>query len=219
MPRKNLIRSKEFPYHVTARTNNKVLFPVALNFVWKIATDELYLLHLLYDIEVHAFVLMPNHIHLLITGPEEDLGIVMNLLMSTLTRKINILCNHSGHVFGGPYFRSLIPSARYFGHVLKYVYRNPVKANLCERVEEYEFSTLKGLSGSAHLPFPVYFTRMGLELNLPEPENQAAWLDWLNRPFPAEAEKIIRKLLRKREIKEILNRVTRRPCEELNQRL
>jgi putative transposase len=211
MPRKKLIRSDRFPYHVTARVNNREAFPIALKFVWEIACDELYLLSLLHEVEIHGFVIMPNHIHLLITVPEKDLGQMMSMFLARLTRRVNTLTGRSGRLLGGPYFWSLITSTRYFGHVLKYVYRNPVKAGLCQSVEEYEFSTASGSFGHAHLPFPIYFTRLGLEINLPDPESATAWLEWLNRPFPSEAEKIIQKCLRKKEIKAFINRTDRKP--------
>jgi putative transposase len=217
MPRQNLIRSDTFPYHVTARSNNRVLFPVALNFMWEIATEELYLLTLLYQIEIHAFVLMPNHFHLLLTVPNADLGIIMNHYMSTLTRRVNRLSGQTGHLFGGPHFRSIITSTRYFGHALKYVNRNPVRGGLCTHVEEYEFSTARGLFGMGALPFPIHFTRIGLELNLPDPDLPGSWLNWMNTPFTKEAELLIQKVLRKRKVDVFIDRKTRMPYPELSQ--
>ena len=219
MPRKNLIRSNHFPYHVTARANNKCPFPLDLTIVWKVATEELYSLSVLYEIEIHAFVVMPNHFHLLLTVPNEDLGKIMNLFMSNITRILNKLSGKSGHVFGGPYFWSIITSTRYFGHVLKYVYRNPVKGGLCLQVEEYEFSTASGTFGIHFLPIPIHLTRLGLELNLPETTNPNGWLEWLNRPFPGETEKLIQQCMRKKKIDELLNRNKRRAQRELSQLL
>jgi putative transposase len=216
MPRKKLIRSDRFPYHVTARMNNKEPFPLALKFAWEIATEELYLLGLLYQIEVHAFVLMPNHIHLLLSVPNEDLGKIMNCFISSFTRRVNVLSGRSGHLFGAPYFWSIITSTRYYGHVLKYIYRNPVRGGLCNRVEEYEFSTASGTFGQTHLPLAIHFTKLALEINLPDPGEPHAWIEWLNRPFPIEAEKLIQKILRKKEIKRLLRRGSRLPHDELN---
>ncbi len=217
MPRKRLIRSTQFPYHVTARANNKELFSLPTYEVWKIMTSELLLLSVLYEIRIHAFVLMPNHFHLLITTPKEDLGKIMNAFMSNVTKAINLHSNRSGHVFGGPYFWSIITSTRYYGHVLKYIYRNPVRGMICDRVDEYEFSTITGISGKAHLPFPIYFTDAGLEINIPDPHFFSPWLEWLNQPFPSEAEKLIKKCLRMKEINVLLDRSSRTKNELLEQ--
>jgi REP element-mobilizing transposase RayT len=140
-------------------------------------------LALVYEVEFHALVLMPNHFHMLVTVPKHDLGKVMSVFMASVTRTANLLSGRSGHLFGGPYHWSLINSSRYYGHALKYVYRNPVRAKLCSAVEEHPYSTLQGLLGETHLPFRLHFTRAGMELALPsaEPSEQ---LEWLNKPFP-----------------------------------
>jgi putative transposase len=116
----------------------------------------------------------------------------------------------TGHVFGGPYHWSLIQSSRYFGHALKYVYRNPVKAGLCERVEQYPYSSLYGLLGSGPLLTPMYLTRVGMEVNLPSIDAPDL-LGWFNRPFPKEAEMLIQKGLRKRFFEAAVCRSTRKP--------
>ncbi len=217
MPRKNLIRSDCFPYHVTGRSNNKEPFQLALNFVWEITTSELLLLTLTYQIEIHSFVLMPNHFHLLITVPKEDLGKVMNLFMVAVTKRVNALSGRSGRIFGGPYYWSIITSTRYYGHAFKYIYRNPVKARLCNQVEGYEFSTLHGLIGLSSLRFPITFTRVGMEINLPENEDLTGWLEWLNRPFPQEAEIQLQKALKKRQLRDPETRNIRHARDQLDQ--
>jgi putative transposase len=185
--------------------------------LWTIITDELYLLTLLYQIEIHAFVLMPNHFHLILSVPNSDLGKIMDLLMSSVTKRVNSATGRIGHLFGGPYYWSIITSSRYFGHAFKYVYRNPVKGAFCRRVEDYPFSSIHGLVGNGHLPFPISYTRLGAEINLPDIDHIETWLYWLNQPFPNETEGLIKKLLRKKEIKVLLRRSSRIPYEELAQ--
>lgn len=216
MPRKLLQRSELLPYHVTARANNRETFPLPLDQLWEIIGFECLVLTIAYEVKIHALVLMPNHIHMLLTVPRHDLGLAMNVFLSSVTRSSNMLSGRSGHLFGGPYYGSLISGTHYFGHALKYVYRNPVKAKLCELVEEFPYSTLHGLLGHSHLPFPIHFTRVGMEINLPsgEPHQQ---LEWLNQPFPNEAERLIKKGLRKRIFETMLDRKSRKPIELLNE--
>ena len=186
-----------------------------LEAMWKITTSELYLLTLTHDVEIHSFVLMPNHFHLLITVPKADLGKIMNLYMAAVTKTVNLRTGRSGRVFGGPYYWSIITCTRYYGHAFKYLYRNPVRAGICIRVEQYRFSTIQGLMGIAPAPLPLSYTRLGLELNLPEHENCSSWLEWLNTPFPQEAEKLIKKALSRRELKPIIERSKRKPVDQL----
>lgn len=218
MARIPLQRTNTLPYHINARVNNREEFHLPLNICWEFMGLECLFLNIVYGVEFHALVLMPNHFHMILTVPEHDLGKVMNVFISTITRMSNLKSRRSGHLFGGPYHRSVIDSSRYFGHTLKYVYRNPVRAKLCTHVEDYPYSTLHGLLGFSHLPFPIHFTRTGMELSLPAIESFDL-LDWLNTPFPKEAEELIRQGLRKRAFDTIMNRKTRRPLDLLNQLL
>jgi putative transposase len=214
MPRKALERSNSLPYHVTARANNREAFHLPLERMWAIFGRECLLLTCLFEVRIHALVLMPNHFHLLMTVPKHDLGKVMNVLMSSVTRIANLNSGRSGHVFGGPYHWSLIKSSRYFCHALKYVYRNPVRAGLCGRVEDFGFSTFHGLIGQSPLAFPIWHTEVAMELSLPsiDPIEQ---IEWLNRPFPREAEELIRLGLRKKLFDAIIERRTRRASDLL----
>lgn len=216
MPRKLLQRTDVFPYHVTARSNNRDEFPLPLSRLWRIVQDECLNLTWVYDAAIHSFVLMPNHFHMLITAPVFDLGKLMNIFMSNITRSANFDTGRSGHLFGGPYRWSLIHSSRYYGHAYKYVYRNPVKARLCETTETYPFSTLRGLIGEDQLKFPLPLTRSALENHLPITDWQAM-LPWLNRPFPKEAEELINKGMKLKVFEKLKSETTRRPYEILDQ--
>lgn len=114
------------------------------------------------------------------------------------------------------HFHLLLTVPKYdLGKVMSIFYRNPVRAKLCELVESYRFSTLQGLMGMAHLPFPLSFTRPGMDLILP-PLESPEYLQWLNRPFPKEAEGLIQRGLRKKLFDVIIDRKTRRSFEPLN---
>jgi putative transposase len=215
MSRRKLLKIKTHPYHVTVRANNRDRFHLSMNRFWDVIGDRCLFLKMVYGVEFQAVVLMPNHLHIILTVPEFDLGFVMNELLKSISRTSNLLTGRTGHLFGGPYHWSLINSSRYFGHALKYVYRNPVKAGLCQKVEDYPFSTLQGLLGQTHLRFPLYYTRVGMESALPaiEPLLQ---LDWLNTPVPAEADALIQKGLRRKVFDSILDRVKRKETSVLD---
>ncbi len=172
-------------------------------------SDECYLASILFRIKVHAFVLMPNHFHLLVTTPEQDLGKVMNTFMSDVTRTINRLSGRSGRIFGGPYHWSLIHSSLYYAHALKYVYRNPIKAKIVNKVEEYPWSTLYGVLGKSHCPIPIWFPRSGLGISF-VPDEMNSLLEWLNRPFLSETELLIQKGLKKKYFGLLKNRNVRK---------
>jgi putative transposase len=218
MPRKRLQKDAFLPYHVTARANNRDVFPGPLDRVWKIICENCLFLTFIFDVEFQALVLMPNHFHILLTVPGQDLGVVMNDFMRSVSRSLNRASGRSGHVFGGSYHWSLIANARYYGHALKYVYRNPIRGHLCTRAESYAYSTLHGLVGAGHLPFPIHLTRPCFESILPACEAHQQ-LEWLNAGFGNGTEARIRAGLRHRLFDTITDRRTRRPQEEFQQLL
>lgn len=214
MPRKNLYRTDRLPYHITARANNREPFYLDQDQFWEIMGSECRIISLLFGVEFHALVLMPNHFHILLTTPAEDLGVAMTLFMKEVTKRVNRRCGRSGRIFGGPYFWTVINYTVYYRNVFKYVYRNPVKAGLVTSVEDYRYSTLHGLLGRSHLPVPIHFTRIGLEANFPSLETYEL-LNWLNTPTPSEAENLIRKGLSKTILDRLKCPNTRRPYEFL----
>ena len=83
MPRKKLIRTDQFPYHVTTRTNNKNWFSLPLEETWNICLRSLHKANKLNKVNLHAFVLMKNHYHLLLETPEANLVTGMKWLQGT----------------------------------------------------------------------------------------------------------------------------------------
>jgi REP element-mobilizing transposase RayT len=195
MPRKYLIKSNDHPYHITARVNNREEFYCGSKVAWKIFSDHLNEISLLYQVKIHVFVLMPNHFHLLMTSPAYDLSVVMQKFMWSVTRSINLNSGRTGRVFGGRYHWSLVTTMGYFDYVQKYIYRNPVKAKISEIVQDYEFSTIQNIlkEGTDYISlFPI-----SNEDSFFSNHNKVEFLNWLNQPFNNEEYLSIRKGLRK----------------------
>jgi putative transposase len=195
MPRKPLIRSTIHPYHVTARGNNKEPFPNSPEESWKILNKCLQLIHEEHQVKIHAFVMMNNHFHLLMSTPKNDLGIVMRDFMRTATRSMNRKSGRIGRIFGGSYHWSVVTSENYYDCVLKYIYRNPVKAGLIHSVELYPFSTIKCVLDLEKLPYKISPV-LWLEKNIPN-DDKIHFLQWLNQPFYFEDEAAIKNGLKK----------------------
>jgi REP element-mobilizing transposase RayT len=213
MARKPLIRSTELPYHVTLRCNNREWFKLPLERVWKLITDELYRISILGDAKVHAFVLMGNHLHLLISTPGWSLDKVMAEFGSAVTRTFNLLSGRSGHLFGGRYHWSIIQSPLYYACVFKYIYRNPVRAGMVEKVEDHVFSSLHGIFGKSYLPLPIHYCEIERQTVSYIPDDLDEMLSWLNQPFKKEIHEAIGKGLRKKVFKLSNDRSARTPIE------
>jgi putative transposase len=188
MARQIYLPSSQFPYHITARACNREHYPIPLCEVWRIMCEELTLTHHLYELFIHAFVLMPNHFHLLASTPQANLCDAMRYFMSNTSKAINRVAGKINQNHGTRYFKCLIKSPLNYEHSYKYVYRNPVKAYLSDRVEEYEFSSLQMYLGQQTLKFPF-------EADETLMNDIESTLEWLNKaPEPEHLSEVKRAL-------------------------
>ena len=156
MPRAKSILQREFPYHVTARCSNQEWFGLPLPETWDIITDYLCGTATCFNLRIVSFVLMSNHFHMILRTPDSNLDDAMEYFLRETSKYLGGRLNRINQIFGGPHSRSIITSELYFSHAYKYVYRNPVTAGICGRVEEYPFSTLSGIVGQTRLAVPVF---------------------------------------------------------------
>ena len=101
----------------------------------KLASDK-------YDCLLHAYVLMTNHVHLLVT-PMVDHGI-SNMMQSVGRRYvhyINKTYQRTGTLWEGRYKSSLVDSEHYVLTCMRYIELNPVRANMVEHPGEYCWSS------------------------------------------------------------------------------
>lgn len=195
MPRPHLIRTDEFPYHVTARTNNKEWFYVTIRECWDIFSEHLKKISSKYEAKIISFVLMSNHFHMLLRTPNLNLDDIMRDLLRDVSKEVGLRSNRINHLFGGKYHRCLINSDIYFAHAYKYLLRNPVEAKIVQKVEDYEFSTLRKFVKNGSLSF----TCVDLEEFPNEyiPVETCERIDWLNEPYLKGHKNLVRNALRK----------------------
>ena len=137
-------------YHVIARGNRGLKV---------FGRDEDYRLYLKfleeykarYGFLLHAYVLMPTHLHFLIEVGQVSLSKVMQSLQFRYTRNYNLRYQSWGHLFQGRYKAILCERDSYLLELSAYIHLNPVRANLVKDPAEYPWSSyreyLKGGSG------------------------------------------------------------------------
>jgi putative transposase len=155
MGRPKTILQSEFPYHVSARCINKDWFSISMDEVWEIMSDQLFFIHHAFQVRIHAFLLMNNHFHLIISTPLSNLDEAMAWFMRETSRTLTRAGNRINQTYGGRHFRSILKSHHYFLNAYKYLYHNPLHAKICESVLDYPYSSLPGLLGQQRLIFPV----------------------------------------------------------------
>lgn len=101
-----------------------------------------------------GFCLMTNHFHLLLWPHDDgDLSRWMQCLMTSHVRRYHRHYDSSGHVWQGRFKAFPVQSDEHYLTVLRYVERNPLRANMVERSQDWEWSSLKPTvrSGPAEL--------------------------------------------------------------------
>lgn len=89
-----------------------------------------------------AWVVMPNHIHVLITRfVNYELSDIMQSLKSITAHKANKSLRRSGEFWMPEYFDRYMRTTEHYERTIKYIENNPVKARLCSRPEDYPFSS------------------------------------------------------------------------------
>jgi putative transposase len=190
MPRPLLIRTDEFPYHITGRTNNKEWFPIPMDVCWDIFLKNLKEVSKKYSLKIVSFILMSNHFHMIANTPLSNIDSIMNYLLREISKNIGFESKRINHIFGNKYKWSLIQNDIYFYHAYKYLNRNPVNAVMVERVEDYEYSTLNYLVKNKNLPFVCSEgSDFGNEIIPMDIETR---LKWLNEPYHPKQNQIIR---------------------------
>jgi len=123
---------------------------------------------------VLAYVLMPNHFHLTLwPRVGEDLGRWMHWLLTSHVRRHHRRRRTSGHVWQGRFKAFPIQEDGHLVTVLRYVERNPVRAGLVKRAEDWEWSSAAVRGSKARPEWLV-----DGPVALPRP-----WRRWVNEPL------------------------------------
>ncbi len=95
--------------------------------------------------DIKAWVVMPNHAHVLLRlNPGYDLAGLMKRVKGITARKINLALGRTGSVWQKDYFDRYIRSENHFQSVAEYIEQNPVLARLVNAADEWAFSSRSG---------------------------------------------------------------------------
>ena len=96
---------------------------------------------------LHAWVVMPNHVHLLIT-PQTDVPMLLQKLKGSTARQANKWLDRTGSPFWQEEsYDHLVRTTAEFVRIEKYIVLNPVQAGLVQSAEEYEWSSAAKCGG------------------------------------------------------------------------
>ncbi len=160
MPRKPRFNLPGIPQHIIQRGNNRQpCFFTTQDYLRYL--DDLSESAENFDCRLHAYVLMSNHVHLLVT-PMADHG--LSKMMQAIGRRyvyyFNKTHDRSGTLWEGRYKSSLIDSDQYLLACMRYIEMNPVRANMVEHPDQYPWSSYavnaQGAMSELIEPHPLY---------------------------------------------------------------
>ena len=126
MPRKPRFNLPGVPQHIIQRGNNREPCFYSIQ-DYQQYLEDLKTSALKYDCRIHAYVLMTNHVHLLITPMiENGISQMMQALGRRYVKYINATYNRTGTLWEGRYKASLIDSDMYLLTCMCYIELNPV---------------------------------------------------------------------------------------------
>lgn len=96
---------------------------------------------------LYAYVLMPNHFHLLLEQEDLPLSRFMQVLLTGHARWHNQRYQQHGHLFQGRYRALLCDKESYLLELTRYIHLNPVRAKIAKKPETYSWSSYRAYLG------------------------------------------------------------------------
>lgn len=141
MPRPARLNLPDIPQHITQRGNNRQVCFYADD-DYRLYMELLHAACRAHGCNLHAYVLMTNHVHLLMT-PTTPAGLsrVMRDLGRDFVRTINRRYRRTGTLWEGRFKASLVDTIRYCLTCCRYIELNPVRAGMVEHPADYPWSS------------------------------------------------------------------------------
>jgi putative transposase len=127
-----------------------------------------------YEIDLFAYCLMPNHFHFVVRPRiAEHLSKWMHWLMTNHVQRYRIFYQSSGHIWQNRFKHFIIQQDEHFLKVLRYIERNPVRANLVPSAKDWQWSSFRGRMKKISNPI----------IDIPPIDLLNDWSEFVNQPL------------------------------------
>lgn len=180
-----------YPVHVVQRGNNRQICfakesDLAAYTKWLGESAEKF------EVQIHGWVLMTNHVHLLLT-PQHDSGVskLLQSLGRRYVRHFNYAYQRTGTLFEGRFKSSVVQQEEYFLNCLRYIELNPVRAGMVKDPGDYKWSSYRahafGVRPSMWTPHEQYLKQGENEM-----QRRSNYRDWVQNAMSTEVVSKIR---------------------------
>jgi len=104
----------------------------------------------LWDVNISAFSLMPNHYHMLINTPLGNLSRFMRHLNGVYTQRFNKNHKTEGQLFKGRYKSILVDGDGYLLQLVRYIHRNPIRSKIVKIIDDFRWSSHQGYKSDSN---------------------------------------------------------------------
>jgi len=174
MPRAPRLAVTDLPLHVVQRGHNRarcffedddyLAYPVALR---EAAFAS--------SVVLHAYALMTNHVHLLVTPKVADgVARMLQSVGARYVRRVNRVQDRRGTLFEGRYRACLVATDRHLLAACRYIDLNPVRAGMVAHPDQYRWSSYRELSARAPCGWVVPHPALAIIGTVPGPA-YATW--------------------------------------------
>jgi REP element-mobilizing transposase RayT len=181
MPRHERYKSKTGYYHIMMRGNerknifideeDKLRFIETLDF----KKEE-------NRFELHAFCLMDNHVHLLISEGTEEISNVMKRVNVSYVIYFNKKYKRIGHLFQDRFRSEAIEHEQQAITVARYIHQNPLKAGMVKKIEDYKWSSYQWYIGNPRYLKKLVDTEFVLEMfSYKKEEARHSFVEYMNK--------------------------------------
>ena len=194
MPRAPRFCPPGFPVHVVQRGNNRQICftsddDLAAYAYWLNQAAHRY------GVQIHAWVFMTNHVHLLMTPPDaRAISGLMQYIGRQYVQSFNFKYARTGTLFEGRFKSSLVQTDEYLLNCMRYIELNPVRAGIAADPGDYLWSSYRchafGKNASLWTPHSDY-----LALGQSSTERQQAYRELISQIIPTELVQKIRHCL------------------------
>jgi putative transposase len=143
MPRRARLSLPGIPWHIIQRGNNRSVCFFSDD-DHRLYLDLLTELAERFGCSVHAYVLMTNHVHLLMTPEDTDsAALLMKHLGQRYVQYVNRTYGRSGTLWEGRFRSCLTQAEDYVLACYRYIERNPVRADMVRHARQYKWSSYR----------------------------------------------------------------------------
>ncbi|MBD66205.1 MAG: hypothetical protein CME62_13425 [Halobacteriovoraceae bacterium] len=142
-------------FHISTRTIDSKWFQTSIKDVWSICKRSLVKNSHSSKVDIISFVLMQNHYHLLLKADYKSAKNYVSIFNKQVSHELKTHNKFTQSVLANDFKLELIKNPTYLANCYRYIYQNPVRANVVKSCENYPYSTLHYLAHNKKFGIPL----------------------------------------------------------------